>query len=612
MKYFFVILLWISLSFNAIAQCDQPIYLQAENITSSSADLSWTPNGEEEYWKLEWGLDGFVIGEGNIIDSLESPEYFLMDLDPETSYDYYVWALCEDDISNQSALEFITLPINNHTCDAISITVDDDSTTFVNNTNAVTYGPEPACWSNNIAGVLWYKFELTESSGIEIITTAGLSNDSHIALYEVEGCSDDSLIYTQLYCSEDISQTNWMSYIITEELDAGEYYIQCGTWYNAIGTYDIQVNTAEPVVLPPNDQCGGAVVQDLVVDGAQISVDGNGMNATDENGIGEPHVWEAFSIDACADVSLSFCGSTPIPIAIYSNIYNDCPNSGPVQIGAVNASLCDDDNVGVTFEDLAAGTYYYPVIADSLVGGFESYTLSMSAVTCTPNPQPDTCTTWLNGPFGDFNFYFGGAPLPDEEGNCPIYTMDELSIYASEYYDINNFQAGTDYTFSVCYGEGAGTWPVEIAIMDTLENIIAWADSCQLSFTAPYTGTYFVGFNEAGACGSSSSNTSTNNGYLSVSCGDVIISVEEINKSSFSVFPNPTSGIVSLQITSKSANYGVELMSLSGKVLWYSERYFISNESQTLTLPTVSNGFYLLKVINLEDQAISIERLIIE
>jgi hypothetical protein len=612
MKYFLVILVWILHSFSTIAQCDQPIYLEANNITASSAELAWTPVGEEMYWILEWGLDGFTLGEGTIIDSLESPEYFLDGLAPETSYDYYVWALCEDDTSSQSALEFKTLPINNMTCDAISIEVDSDSSTLVFNLNAIPYGPNPPCWANQIAGDLWYKFELTASSGIEIITESGTSNDSHIALYQVSGCNEDSAIYDLLYCSEDISQTDWMSYIITEELSPGEYYIQCGTYFNAPGSYSIQVNSADPIVYPPNNQCEGAIVFAVPVNGSEVSVIGNGTYATDENNMGSPHVWEAFSIDACADVEVKFCGSSPTPIAIYSNIYDSCPSASPFQTGMYQSDYCEDDNGGVFYQDLPAGTYYYAVVADSTVGGYEEYTLTVSAVSCTPEPQPDTCTTWLNGPFGDFDFYFGGAPSPDTSGNCPIYTMDALAIYASEYYSVDNFFASNDYTVGVCYGEGAGTWPVELAVMDSTLNIVAWADSCQISFVAPYTGRFYIGINESGACGSSSSNTSTANGYLSITCGDVILNIEEAATNEFAIYPNPSSGTISIQNLSESAEYGIQLLDVSGKVMWTEQRFFSDKQATQFNLPELSTGLYLLKVIHLEKQSYSIQRLIIE
>lgn len=612
MKYFFVILLWILHSFSALAQCDEPIYLEANNISSSSADLAWTPQGDELYWTIEWGNDGFTLGEGNIIDSLTSPEYLLINLEAETSYDYYVWALCEEDSSAQSALEFMTLPINNTTCDALVIEINGDSSTLVNNTNAIPYGPDPACWGEHLTGDLWYMFELTEASGIEIITEEGVSNDSHIALYQINACEDDSVIYQELYCSEDISGNNWMSHIITEELEPGSYYIQCGTYFNAIGDYSISVNSATPIVLPPNNDCSGAIVNSVSVNGDTLSITGSGLNATDENFMGGAHVWEAFTLDTCADVLIDFCGSSPSPTAIYTNLYADCPTTSPVQSGTFMSSVCEA-NGSVHFQNIDAGTYYYPVVADSNNGGYYDYTLNISAVSCTIEPQPDTCTTWLNGPWGDFNSNFGGAPFPDSTGVCPVYFLDNFSVYASESYDVDNFIESYEYTVSVCYGEGAGTWPVELAIIDTLGNIIAWADSCQITFISPVSGPLVIGINESGACGSTSSNTSTDNGYLAMTCGGIVLDVNQLELNDFSIYPNPSNGIVSIQNNSSNANFNFSLLSVSGKTIYTEEMQMQANEVKQIQLPrSISKGLYLVKWINLDDQSYSIKRLIVE
>ena len=612
MKYSFVILLWILHSFSAIAQCDQPVYLEANNITFSSADLAWTPGGEEMYWTIEWGNDGFTLGEGNRIDSLVDPEYLLDGLTAETSYDYYVWALCEEDSSAFSALEFITLPVNNATCDALTIEVDSDSSTFFNNTNAISYGPDPECWGEHLAGDLWFMFELTEATGIEIITEAGTSNDSHIALYQISGCEEDSVVYEELYCSEDISTTNWMSYIITEELQTGSYYIQCGTYYNAIGSYNISVNSATPIVLPPNNDCSGAVISPVLVNGDTISVNGNGLNASDENFMGGAHVWEAFTVDSCADVRIDFCGSSPTPIAIFTNLYASCPTEAPVQTGTFIPSVCEA-NGAIQFQNLDAGTYYYPVVADSNNGGYYDYTLNISAISCTIVPQPDTCTTWLNGPWGDFNSAYGGAPFPDSTGSCPVYFLEDLSVYASESYDVDNFIEGYEYTVSVCYGVTAGTWPVELAIMDSLGSIVAWADSCQITFTSPYSGTLLIGINESGACGSTSSNTSTGNGSLAMTCGDILLNVKELEESDFAIYPNPNNGIVNIQNNSTNANYNFSLLEVTGKTIWTEEMYMEGNEVKQIQLPNnISKGLYLVKWINLDNQSYSIKRLIID
>ena len=610
MKYLSTFIFGIFLPFFSIAQCDQPFGLTAENITSTSADLTWDNSSGAVYWSLEWGLDGFIIGEGNYIDSVDITYFQLLDLNPETSYDFFVWAICADDTSTAAGFEFMTFPGNNQTCDADTVIVD-GATVLVNNINAITSGPQATCWGNHIDGDLWYLFVLDEPMGIEILTSPGTSNDSHIALYEVSGC-DDEPSYDQLYCSEDISGSNWMSYIITEELAPGTYYIQCGTWTNSSGSYELEVKAVVPIILPPNNECENASVTEVIVDGPVVSVSGNGTDATDENMMGVAHVWEAFTLDACADVSLDFCGSSPVPVIIFNSLFNSCDIGNIFQNGSIDTDLCVDGNQAMNYTSLPAGTYYYPIIADENLGGFEDYTLNITAVTCAIIPQPDTCLTWMNGPWGDFNSEFGGAPFPDTNGICPVYTLDIFSIWASESYEILNFQNGIEYTVSVCDGEGAGSWPVEIAILDSNMAIIAWDEACEISFVAPYNGTLFIGFNEAGACGESSTNTQTDNGYLSITCGGVAIGIEEIIKPQFSIYPNPSKGMINIQNLSGEGDFKIELISISGKSVWNKNLSLSLNDVQSITLPEITSGLYLIKLINVKDQSISVQRLIIE
>lgn len=611
MKFIFTILLAIQLPIFLNAQCDQPTGLQASDLTSNSAQLSWTAGGTELYWGLEWGLDGFEIGAGTRIDSLEIEEYSLTGLEALTSYDYYVWAICDGDTSSLGALEFITLPSNNFTCDADTITLDGDSV-LVDNTYAIPFGPQASCWGNHLAGDVWYLFELTEPSGIEIITSAVTSNDSHIALYEVSGCESDTPIYTELYCSEDISGADWMSYIITEELAAGTYYVHCGTWNNSWGKYSVWVNTVEPIVLPPNNECVGATISPVIVDGFSTNVSGNGTNATDENFMGAAHVWEAFSIDTCADVSIDFCSSNPIPDIIFSSLFDECPFENIFQSGELQSADCADGNQAMIYTNLPAGTYYYPVVAETSLGGFEEYTMNITATTCSTVPQPDTCTIWLGGPYGDFNSEFGGAPFPDTAGVCPIYTLDVISIWASESYEVFDFQEGIEYAVSVCEGEGAGSWPVEIAISDTLGNIIAWAESCLITFVAPYDGSLFIGFNEAGACGESSDNTQTDNGNISISCGGVVPGIKERIALNFEIYPNPSSGKLSIRNRSLSADYSIDIITSTGQVVWNKEMSILSDEILDVNLAGLPSGIYLVKMINKNDRSYAVKRLIIE
>ena len=72
--------------------CDAPTDLDVDNITTDSAELSWSGDGTV----VEWGEAGFTRGEGTVINGVSSP-YTLSGLDSGTSYDFYVGNVCPDE-----------------------------------------------------------------------------------------------------------------------------------------------------------------------------------------------------------------------------------------------------------------------------------------------------------------------------------------------------------------------------------------------------------------------------------------------------------------------------------------------------------------------------------
>ena len=88
---------------DAIPSCPAPSASIASNLTSSSADLSWTENGTSTNWDIEWGVDGFTpTGTPNVNDTGDNP-YELTGLSADTDYDFYVRSDCgADDTSDVS------------------------------------------------------------------------------------------------------------------------------------------------------------------------------------------------------------------------------------------------------------------------------------------------------------------------------------------------------------------------------------------------------------------------------------------------------------------------------------------------------------------------------
>jgi plastocyanin len=79
---------------NCNANCDAPTNLNASNITTNSANLSWLAGGAETVWELTWGNQGFNTGTGTLVPMLTNDSYNLTGLSANTSYDFYVKADC--------------------------------------------------------------------------------------------------------------------------------------------------------------------------------------------------------------------------------------------------------------------------------------------------------------------------------------------------------------------------------------------------------------------------------------------------------------------------------------------------------------------------------------
>jgi len=75
------------------ATCPQTSPLTASNITSSSADVSWTAGGTETSWNVEYGAPGFTLGTGTN-NNVTATNYSMTGLAPSSDYDVYVQAVC--------------------------------------------------------------------------------------------------------------------------------------------------------------------------------------------------------------------------------------------------------------------------------------------------------------------------------------------------------------------------------------------------------------------------------------------------------------------------------------------------------------------------------------
>ena len=87
-----------NITVNLISECSVPVNVVAENVTTTTADITWVSNATD--WIIEYGPSGFVPGTGEgTAEAITAPSFSLSDLTPATGYDVWVRTVCGEDTS---------------------------------------------------------------------------------------------------------------------------------------------------------------------------------------------------------------------------------------------------------------------------------------------------------------------------------------------------------------------------------------------------------------------------------------------------------------------------------------------------------------------------------
>ena len=201
--------------------CLSPVFPNAGNITPNSADLLWQAGGNETSWNLEWGVSGFTLGSGTLLNGLTSTNYSLSSLSNNTSYDFYVQANCSNsnlsswsspytfntnNISTGASCGTFTLELYDSYGDGwngASLDVIINGSPFQNITLANGNGPEIFTFptdSNDIIDLIYNTgswddentYNLSDNSGNLIISQGAfgfISGIDPISVFGIEACT---------------------------------------------------------------------------------------------------------------------------------------------------------------------------------------------------------------------------------------------------------------------------------------------------------------------------------------------------------------------------------------------------------------------------------------
>lgn len=251
---------------------------------------------------------------------------------------------------------------------------------------------------------------------------------------------------------------------------------------------------------PVNDVCGSVTPLELAM-GSTIEFTGNTTDATFAgdnvpgsglDGYGKPVVWAAFTTFACADISVSFCGSTtPFLDAYFWEVLTaQCPADQLVITSLYNNTECTDGQPTIHFPSLPAGTWYYPIWADPS-GPVGDYVIQMSATACAgAAPVNDLCENApLHGPVPEEGLTITGdnTGATDSEGLGYATVWERFSL--STCADVTVDYCGTAFS---AYASGLFTnCPPTLPITPTSADTCATGASVQ-TFSGLAPGTYWI------------------------------------------------------------------------------------------------------------------------
>lgn len=175
-----------------------------------------------------------------------------------------------------------------------------------------------------------------------------------------------------------------------------DYYIRvfANTDWGVGGEFTLCVSYAAQAPAPANDDCTGAVNQDLAA-GSSVTFTGDNTGATTgADSLGTmPAVWEMFTTTECTNLAISYCGTTPAFGNAFANLFIGCPITDFIANSSFDATSCTDGNYTIFYTAVPAGTYYYPVMMDLANDAVGPYTITVSATACAAAPVNDGCTS---------------------------------------------------------------------------------------------------------------------------------------------------------------------------------------------------------------------------
>ncbi len=447
---------------------------------------------------------------------------------------------------------------------------------------------------------VWYTFN--SGSRTEVIIQVEMTGMSDLVMEVRQGCTGPVVEcdITDMLTLEVAPNTDYQVRIASN-MDFGDP-----------GSFSLCVSYI-PDDAPENDLCSDVVPEALAI-GASLTFTGTTIGATDTDDYapgsdlegGDPSVWHAFTTTECSHLTIEYCGTIPTFDLVWIFLSTNCPADNNYILANSYEADCIDGNFILTYYDLPAGTYYLPVMS-TMEDAFGAYSITVSA---------GACGTYCMAGASNTTF--------EKISNVQIGSFANASTSTAGYED---FLA---QTVQIARTEAT---PVTITLSGGYsdDQVLVWIDLDQsgsfepseLLFTAmgagPYTGTLTVpadallgetrmrirmhdseiGGNDS-PCGNSAY------GQVEDYTANIVLptSISHLNGHVVSIYPNPTSGNMTVEAAGLVGTAQVELTDLAGRTVYSSAQTLTAGHTFTLELEgKLAPGIYMLGLTTVEGRA---------
>ncbi|MGE4347401.1 MAG: GEVED domain-containing protein [Flavobacteriaceae bacterium] len=436
-----------TLSVVAPPTCFPPADLSATNITTNSADLSWTSDGEQ--FDIKWGTPGFdVEEEGTLAEDFENGGT-LSGLAPQTTYHFYVRNNCGvDDLSAWvGPVSFTTLLANDNIENAIPVSCGE---TYTGSTATATNDqPNPAIFgvAATLSPNVWYSY--TGSGEPELITASLCNSGFDTSILIATGTPGD---LTWVAGNEDFCGTSgFRSQVEFASDGTTTYYIMVrGYGVASTGTYELVITCQEA--------CSPATTNDEVAD-AEIVILGTPLATNNTCATSSPQSyptcgsqyatyydsWYTFNSGDSGDVNVVI---TPeVDVTVGFAVYSGTPAS-------LTQVVCTTTGASINFTVIQNTDYYVRAFSTTPSTKGE-FTLSVSSICNVGEWIGGTSTAWNTA-----SNWCGGV-VPDSTTDVVISSSNPAVI--STDITVNSITLGADASLTVASNTSLTTGDITVA-----------------------------------------------------------------------------------------------------------------------------------------------------